>query len=248
MTVTERVIAGLACAFFCYRAISAGLRGVYSGDGDPDVHLARFPAAFALTVISGPSSPCCAASWPFHRAAKAGNLQTRRRVESPRRPSPGNIPRPVVWAPCLSRKTGPMRLTHAALPALLAILAASPAVAATGIVGTWLAPARAAHIRIYHCGEAVCGRIVSASRPKDNPKLLDIHNQDPALRHRSMVGAVLIEGFTGGPTSWTGGRVYNPGDGKSYKGSLTLVDPGHLKMQGCVIGVLCKSQVLKRIG
>ncbi len=53
MTVTERVIAGLACAFFCCRAISAGLRGVYSGDGDPDVHLARSPAAFALTVISG---------------------------------------------------------------------------------------------------------------------------------------------------------------------------------------------------
>ena len=48
--------------------------------------------------------------------------------------------------------------------------------------------------------------------------------------------------------SWTGGRVYNPGDGKSYKGSMTLVDAGHLKLQGCVIGVLCKSQVLKRIG
>ena len=140
-----------------------------------------------------------------------------------------------------------MKLRHAAIPALLAILAASPA-AASGIVGTWLAPARSAHIKIYHCGEAVCGRMVSATRPPDNPKLLDIHNQDPAQRRRSMVGAVLIKGFTGGPTSWTGGRVYNPGDGKSYKGSLTLVDSDHLKLQGCVIGVLCKSQVLKRIG
>ena len=53
MTVTERVIAGLACAFFCYRTAAAGLRGVYSGDGDPDVHLARSPLAFALTLVSG---------------------------------------------------------------------------------------------------------------------------------------------------------------------------------------------------
>ena len=55
-----------------------------------------------------------------------------------------------------------MKLRHAALPALLVILAASPA-AAAGIVGTWLAPARSAHIKIFHCGEAVCGRMVSAT-------------------------------------------------------------------------------------
>ena len=63
-----------------------------------------------------------------------------------------------------------------------------------------------------------------------------------------MVGALLIQGFKGGPTTWKGGQVYNPGDGKSYKGALTLVDPNHLKLQGCVLGVLCKSQVFKRIG
>ncbi|HEY5411733.1 MAG TPA: DUF2147 domain-containing protein, partial [Caulobacteraceae bacterium] len=68
------------------------------------------------------------------------------------------------------------------------------------------------------------------------------------LRRRSMVGAIVIQGFTGGPASWTGGHVYNPGDGKSYKGSLTLVDANHLMLQGCVLGFLCKSQVIKRLG
>ena len=139
-----------------------------------------------------------------------------------------------------------MKLRHAALPALLVLLAGSPA--AAGIVGVWLALARSAHIKIFQCGAAVCGRMVSASRPKDNPKLLDVHNENPALRRRSMVGAIVIQGFTGGPASWTGGRVYNPGDGKSYKGSLTLVDASHLKLQGCVLGFLCKSQVFRRIG
>ena len=139
-----------------------------------------------------------------------------------------------------------MKLRHAALPALVVILASSPA--AAGITGMWLAPARSGHLKIFPCGGAVCGRMVSATRPKDNPKLLDIHNEDPALRHRSMVGAIVIQGFTGGPTSWSGGRVYNPGDGKSYKGSLTLVDASHLRLQGCVLGFVCKSQVFKRIG
>ena len=139
-----------------------------------------------------------------------------------------------------------MKFRHAALPALLVIMAGSPAVA--GITGMWLAPARSAHIKIYQCGEAVCGRMISATRPRVNPQLLDVHNQDPALRHRSMVGAIVIQGFTGGPTSWKGGRVYNPGDGRSYKGALTLVDANHLKLQGCVVGFLCKSQVFKRIG
>ncbi len=139
-----------------------------------------------------------------------------------------------------------MKFRDAAIAALLVILAASPA--AAGITGVWLATARSAHIKIFQCGDAVCGRMVSASRPRTNPKLLDVHNEDPALRHRSMVGAVIIQGFKGGPTSWTGGRVYNPGDGKSYKGALTLVDADHLKLQGCVLGFVCKSQVLKRIG
>ncbi len=138
-----------------------------------------------------------------------------------------------------------MSLKHAVAPALLVILASSPA--AAGIVGVWLAPARSAHVQIFQCGAAVCGRMISATRPRTNPKLLDIHNQNPALRRRSMVGAMLIQGFKGGPTTWKGGRVYNPGDGKSYKGALTLVDPDHLKLQGCVLAVLCKSQVFKRI-
>ena len=138
-----------------------------------------------------------------------------------------------------------MSFRHAVAPAILVILAGSPASA--GIVGVWLAPARSAHIQIFQCGEAVCGRMISATRPKTNPKLLDIHNENPALRSRPMVGAIVIQGFKGGPTTWKGGRVYNPGDGKSYKGALTMVDPSHLKLQGCVLGFLCKSQVFKRI-
>lgn len=128
----------------------------------------------------------------------------------------------------------------------LALLAAGPA-AAADIDGMWLSPSRSAHVQISHCGEALCGKVVWATRPHTNPDYLDVHNKNPAMRSRSVIGQILMEGFTGGPTEWTGGRVYNPGDGNTYSGKLTLVDERHLKLTGCALWVLCKSQVWTRL-
>ena len=130
--------------------------------------------------------------------------------------------------------------------AVLTLLLAGPASAAD-IQGLWLSPSRAAHIAIQHCGEAVCGKLVSASRPKTNPNFLDIHNKDPSLRTRSVIGSMLLEGFTGGPSRWIGGHVYNPGDGNTYSGAITQIDDDHLKLEGCALWVLCKSQVWSRL-
>jgi uncharacterized protein (DUF2147 family) len=145
------------------------------------------------------------------------------------------------------------------LVALTCVLAASSAAAteshhaAAGardaVYGTWSAPQRGAHIEVAPCeGGAVCGKLVSASRPKSNPELLDIHNKDPAKRHHSMIGQTIFHGFKGGPHAWTGGRLYNPGDGKHYKGTMTLVDHNHLKLKGCAVAFLCKSETLTRVG
>ena len=130
--------------------------------------------------------------------------------------------------------------------AALAVLVASPA-AAGDITGVWLAHARQAHIEMTRCGDAVCGRILSASPAKTNPDLLDVHNKNPALRTRKMIGVTFLEGFTGGPTKWTGGRLYNPDDGNFYRGVIVLVDENHLQLKGCAIVFLCKSQVLTRL-
>lgn len=128
----------------------------------------------------------------------------------------------------------------------LALLVAGPASAAD-IQGIWLSPSRGAHIQIAHCGEQICGKLVSASRPASNPNFLDIHNKDPGLRSRSVIGSMLLEGFTGGPTKWTGGHVYNPGDGNTYSGAITQIDDDHLKLEGCALWVLCKTQVWSRV-
>ena len=128
----------------------------------------------------------------------------------------------------------------------LALLLAGPA-AAGAVDGVWLSPSRSAHVQITHCGGLLCGKVVSATQPKTNPNFLDVHNKDPALRSRRVIGAMLLEGFTGGPKEWSGGHVYNPGDGNTYRGTLTLVDDNHLKLTGCALWVLCKTQVWTRL-
>jgi len=133
-----------------------------------------------------------------------------------------------------------------ALVTAFALLTAAPAMA-QDIEGIWLSPSRSAHVQISHCADGLCGKVISATKPKTNPQFLDVHNKDPALRTRTVIGATLLEGFSGGPTEWTGGRVYNPGDGNTYSGKLTLIDDNHLKLTGCALWVLCKSQVWTRI-
>ena len=131
--------------------------------------------------------------------------------------------------------------------ALSLVLATSSQASAADITGLWQAPSRGAHVEIDHCGDSVCGKIVSALPAKSNPLLLDIHNKDPALRSRRMIGTTFIEGFTGGPVKWTGGKLYNPGDGNFYTGVITLVDDDHLQLKGCVLWILCKSQTWTRL-
>ena len=133
-----------------------------------------------------------------------------------------------------------------ALLSTMAFGIAGPA-AAADITGVWLAPARSAHVEIDRCGETVCGKVLSATPAKTNPSLLDVNNKRPELRSRPMIGRTLLDGFIGGPVKWTGGWLYNPGDGNTYHGALTLLDPNHLQVKGCALVILCRSQTWTRL-
>jgi uncharacterized protein (DUF2147 family) len=136
-----------------------------------------------------------------------------------------------------------------ALTAAAALLAGPVAADETpAAVGVWQSPSRGAHIQIMSCQDgAICGKLLAASRPKSNPQLLDIHNKDPAKRDRSMIGQIVFDGFKGGPMKWTGGRLYNPGDGNYYSGVISLVDADHLQLKGCAFWFLCKAQTWTRV-
>ncbi len=131
--------------------------------------------------------------------------------------------------------------------AAVAMLSAAPVQVAAPIEGLWRTPEHNGEVAISACGAALCGRIVTSDRIKADPTIADVKNKDQALRSRPLKDLPMLQGFTGGPLQWKGGAVYNPEDGGTYKGSLKLVDADTLKLTGCIVFPLCKSEVWKRI-
>ena len=61
-----------------------------------------------------------------------------------------------------------------------------------------------------------------------------------------MIGVQIVLGMKpSGPDKWSG-EIYNAEDGKTYSGGLTLTSATSLKLEGCVLRFLCKSQTWTR--
>ena len=115
------------------------------------------------------------------------------------------------------------------LAALAACALATPASAQSeGPVGLWQTPVHGGQVRIARCGQALCGTLVTSDNIRANPDLRDFNNSNRALRTRTVRNLPLLGGFTGGPTEWTGGSVYNPQDGRTYHGRIVVTGPNTL--------------------
>lgn len=76
----------------------------------------------------------------------------------------------------------------------------------------------------------------------------DIHNPNPKLRRRSTVGIVLIWKLAYEDGEYTGGFVYNPRDGNTYRFAAKVIDPNTVKIRGYMgIPLFGQSQVWKRV-
>jgi uncharacterized protein (DUF2147 family) len=130
--------------------------------------------------------------------------------------------------------------------ALLAVLACAPAKAS--VEGLWRTPTDNGEVRVEACGGKVCARLVTSDRLKAFPDQRDVHNHDRALRDRPLKNALIAQGFSGGPTQYSGGTLYDPAGGGTYSGRIDLVGPDTLKLTGCIVAPLCRSQTWTRIG
>jgi uncharacterized protein (DUF2147 family) len=64
----------------------------------------------------------------------------------------------------------------------------------------------------------------------------DANNPDPALREKPLLGARILWGFkpdNASRTKWSGGKIYDPDNGKTYSCKLEL-DGSELKITGFV--------------
>ena len=130
---------------------------------------------------------------------------------------------------------------------LAVVLSASPALAATGIVGLWATEKNNGRVQIDSCGAALCGRVIDGNQLRANPDQKDVHNPDPAKRARRVKGLMVLDGYTGGPPQWQGGRVYDPQTGDlSHRSTLTLVSPDTLQVRGCRL-LFCRTETWTRL-
>lgn len=137
-------------------------------------------------------------------------------------------------------------------PALIfvaAVCVATPAWSAEtdSVLGIWRAPTEHGVVQIEPCGTSICGRIVDSDNIRKNPELRDLNNKDRSKRGRRLKGLQILSGFSRTDGKWTGGTAYNPEDGGTYKGTITPVDRNTLKLRGCIVWPLCKTQTWKRI-
>ena len=145
----------------------------------------------------------------------------------------------------MSAKSGVTRLA-----AFLFLLAIAQGVAAIDdqqapVVGHWLTETMDGIIEILPVADGKYeGRIVGGN----NPQRADVKNPDPALRSRLLRGQVILRDLRhAGDGKWSGGTIYDPDSGRTYKCVVTLVAPDRLKVRGFIgFSLLGRSQVWTR--
>jgi uncharacterized protein (DUF2147 family) len=141
------------------------------------------------------------------------------------------------------------RLVEVVAPWMVAAALSSPALAADPR-GTWLTQDKDAALTISSCGARLCGRIIWLERATDRggaPRR-DKNNPDPGKQTRRICGLVVIKDLApSGPDAWAG-SVYNPEDGKTYQGSITVLSQDALKVRAYLaLPIFGKNQTWTRV-
>ena len=142
-----------------------------------------------------------------------------------------------------------MRMAAVAAISLGLTVAAGPARAADGATGTWRLSSGKVTVRVSPCGGGLCGRVVALRKPRDDkgrPRL-DKENPNPALRSRPVIGLTILSNMRARGEGMWSGTIYNPDDGNTYSSSMQLLGPSTMKVNGCVVGVFCKSMKFIRV-
>jgi uncharacterized protein (DUF2147 family) len=120
---------------------------------------------------------------------------------------------------------------------LLGCLAVAPGARAAdaalaSVAGNWLTEPRDGIIQVsVDAAGGMEGRIVGGN----HPGLKDEHNPDAARRNLVLRGQVILRNMKyDGDGHWSGGTIYKPDNGKTYKCKVTLAGNGELEVRGYI--------------
>jgi uncharacterized protein (DUF2147 family) len=117
--------------------------------------------------------------------------------------------------------------------AMFGLICMSGVALADSTEGTWLSEDGGTKVHLSNCGGGkLCGTVVWL--------------QDQSKRARPLIGLRVVQGLApNGPDNWSG-QIYNADDGRTYQASMKVQSPQTVRVQGCVLGILCKNQIWTR--
>jgi uncharacterized protein (DUF2147 family) len=132
---------------------------------------------------------------------------------------------------------------------MLLVLGTSAADDKPPIEGTWLSGDGDGWIEIRVDGGGLRGTVKGSPNEDDERPDRDEKNPDPALRNRPLTGLELFAGFSyDGDGRWSGGTIYDPNSGKTYRCIITWVDSGTLKVRGYIgVPMLGRTETWTRV-
>lgn len=116
----------------------------------------------------------------------------------------------------------------------LAMLAMPLAAAfAQDVIGKWKLEDGTAIVEVYQQGDVYNGKIVWLQNPTeaDGSPAVDSENPDKSLRSRKLIGLNMLSNLKKNGGEYTGGSIYDPGNGKTYNCSMK-VDGDVLHVRG----------------
>ena len=126
--------------------------------------------------------------------------------------------------------------------ALAALLATASAQSATPdkSLGVWKNPSGSVQVRAEPCGKSMCGIVVWAS----DKAIADARKGSD----KPLVGSSLFQDFKKVKPGLWRGRVYVPDIGKTFSGTIRVLDENRLEGKGCLVGGIgCRSQTWTRV-
>jgi len=106
------------------------------------------------------------------------------------------------------------------------------------IIGSWKNGEGTGIIQIYKNGDKYQGKITWLKEPNDpktgKPKT-DIKHPDEKNHSRPVLGLVNMWGFKySSSNEWTGGKIYDPKNGKTYSCKIAMENNNSIKVRGYI--------------
>lgn len=107
---------------------------------------------------------------------------------------------------------------------------------ADDILGLWLSEKKDGVIKISKSGSEYKGHLIAFEKKKEDlgKVVLDKNNDDEKLRTRKLKGIEMLHGFKFDDDEWSGGQIYDPVSGNTYKSYMSLDGKDILKLRGYV--------------